>query len=125
MLIKLLIFFTCFACTKLTCEENSNFKKFISQTVSLRPDGKIEIPAHIKHIKLDIGLSYSAPMSQYWLTHENNLLVFGFEPNPAAVASILKGAKKRHPDHGEPLETKLIGKNFFLIPCALGRSKIL
>ena len=86
-------------------------------------DEKIEVPQHIKHIKLDIGLSYNAPMSQYWLTHENDdLLVFGFEPNPASIASILQGAIKQHILHGDPLETKFIGKNFFLIPCALGLS---
>jgi FkbM family methyltransferase len=84
--------------------------------------GKIEIPKHIKHIKLDIGLSYSAPMSQYWLTHEKDLLVFGFEPNPESVRSIINGALKIHPTHGTPLDKKFIGTNFFLINCALGQA---
>jgi FkbM family methyltransferase len=88
----------------------------------LRADGKIEIPSHIKHVKLDIGLSYAAPISQYWLTHENDLIVFGFEPNPACITSILQGATKQHPSHGVPLDKKFVGKNFFIIPCALGLS---
>lgn len=86
----------------------------LNNGISLRKsDGKIEIPNHIKHIKLDIGLSYSAPMSQYWLSHEKDLLVFGFEPNPACVESIFKGATKWHPSHGDPLEPRFVNKNFF------------
>jgi FkbM family methyltransferase len=92
-----------------------DLKTMVGEVIPLRRDGKIEIPKHIKHIKLDIGLSYCAPMSRYWLSHENDLLVFGFEPNPASVTSILQGHK-----HG--VEKKDIGKNFFLIPCALGLS---
>ena len=100
-----------------------DLKTIMRGTITFRQsDGKIEIPLHIKHIKLDIGLSYNAPMSQYWLTHEDNLLVFGFEPNPASVTSICQGAIKQHIVHGDPLETKFIGKKFFLIPCALGLS---
>ncbi len=97
-----------------------DLKTLVSQTIPFREDGKIAIPNHIKHVKLDIGLSYSAPMSQYWLTHENDLLVFGFEPNPDAVNSILQGAEKRHPNHGNPLDKRFIGTQFFLIPSALG-----
>jgi Methyltransferase FkbM domain len=101
-----------------------NLKEIVSQSIPLRQDGKIHIPAHIKRVKLDIGLSYSAPMSQYWLTHEDNLLVFGFEPNPASIASILGGnIIRKDPAHGEPLDKKLLGKSFFLIPCALGLAK--
>lgn len=99
-----------------------DLKTMVSHAIPLREDGKINIPSQIKHIKLDIGLSYSAPMSQQWLTHEDDLLVFGFEPNPASVTSILQGATKREKYHGDPLETRFIGKNFFLIPCALGLS---
>jgi hypothetical protein len=101
-----------------SAQTSQDLKTIVSKVIPLRADGKIEIPAHIKHIKLDIGLSYSAPMSQYWLTQEEDLWVFGFEPNPAAVSSILQGAIARH--SGSPLNKKYIGKRFFLIPCALG-----
>ena len=101
----------------------ADLKSLVREVIPLREsDGKIRIPEHIKHVKIDVGLSYSAPMSQYWLSREDNLLVFGFEPNPASVASIYKGAIKQHPSHGEPLNPKFIGDNFFLIPCALGLS---
>lgn len=99
---------------------SQDLRALIGNVIPLREDGKIYIPPNIKHIKLDIGLSYSAPMSQYWLTHEDDLTVFGFEPNPAAIESILNGAIKQNPSHGEPLEKRLIGHSFFLIPCALG-----
>jgi hypothetical protein len=39
-----------------------DLRTFIQDTISLRADGKIAIPSHIKHIKLDIDLSYSAPL---------------------------------------------------------------
>lgn len=99
-----------------------SLKNIVGEIIPMRSDGKIKIPPHIKHIKLDIGLSYNAPMSQYWLSHEDDLLVFGFEPNPACVTSILQGTTKQHESHGDPLQKKFIGKKFFLIPCALGLS---
>ncbi len=102
---------------------SQDLKAIVREVISLREsDGKIKISPHVKHIKLDIGLSYSAPMSQYWLSHEDDLFVFGFEPNPACVTSIFQGAMKRHVSHGDPLKKKFIGKSFFLIPCALGLS---
>lgn len=72
------------------------------------------------HVKIDIGLSYSAPFSQKWLEKEDDVLVIGFEPNPESVSSILSGnIKKQHPDHGEPIRAKYINDRFFLIPVAL------
>lgn len=103
--------------------QETNIQTLIRTVIACRADGKIAIPASIKHIKFDIGLSYSAPMAQHWLLHEDDLLVFGFEPNPACVASILQGATKRDEAHGDPLEKKFIGTQFFLMPCALGLAK--
>jgi hypothetical protein len=95
-------------------------QQFISLHVPIRQDGKIDIPKHIKHVKLDIGLSYSAPMSQNWLSREENLLVFGFEPDLTSVNTIKKGAIKQHVSHGDPLNPIYVGNRFFIIPCALG-----
>ncbi len=89
---------------------NSNLKEILEKIIPFRADGKMEIATSIKHVKLDIGLSYCAPISQYWLKHENDLFVFAFEPNPSSISSILSG---------KYLDKSLIGKNFFLIPCAL------
>jgi FkbM family methyltransferase len=95
-------------------------KLIIDNTKLMIDNGKIVIPKDTKHIKLDIGLSYSAPHSQLWLKKEKDLIVFGFEPHPDCVKSINEGAIKRHESHGETLEIKYINKNFYLIPCALG-----
>lgn len=72
-------------------------------------------------IKIDIGLSYSAPISEVWLSHEPELIVIGFEPNPDSVESILstKEIEKRHFCHGNPIQKKYINERFFLLPCAL------
>lgn len=73
-----------------------------------------------KHVKIDIGLSYSAPCSQSWLSKEEDLLVIGFEPNPECINSILsKNITKRNQSHDEPIENKYINNSFFLIPVAL------
>ena len=78
------------------------------------------IPLNISNIKLDIGLSYSAPQSNDWLSNEPNLFVFGFEPNPESVQNILqKNITKRHPCDGEPLKNEFIETRFRLIPFAL------
>ena len=79
------------------------------------------IPDNIKNIKIDIGLSYNAPQSNNWLSNEENLLVFGFEPNPDSVQNILqKNIVKRHEGHGEPLRNEFINDSKFrLIPFAL------
>jgi FkbM family methyltransferase len=72
------------------------------------------------HVKIDIGLSYSAPFSQNWLEKEDDVLVIGFEPNPDCVSSVLSGdIKKQNPDHGEPIKSEYVNNRFFLIPVAL------
>lgn len=84
-------------------------------------NNKINIPSWVKHIKIDIGLSYNAPQSNVWLKNESELLVFGFEPNPEACSMILSpNNKKLHSCHGDVLEHQFIkdGK-FKLLPIAL------
>jgi FkbM family methyltransferase len=81
---------------------------------------KIKIPDWVKHIKLDIGLSYNAPQSQVWLSKESDLMVFGFEPFEESYKSILSpDNKKLEPFHGDILEHRFVNNQFFLIPVAL------
>ncbi len=40
------------------------------------------IPENCTNVKIDIGLSYCAPISNKWLLKEPNTFVIGFEPNP-------------------------------------------
>lgn len=99
---------------------SNNMEQFLTDNNIVLHDGKIDIPDNIKHVKLDIGLSYNAPHSQLWLSNEDDLLVFGFEPHPDCIKSINKGAVKRHHLHGEPLNPEYINKKCYIIPCALG-----
>lgn len=77
------------------------------------------IPSFIKRIKIDVGLSYSAPQSQVWLNQDKDLFVFGFEPNPESIQSLQSPViQKQQPYHGEPLSQE--NKNrFHLVPVAL------
>ena len=68
---------------------------------------KYTIPSTCSHVKIDVGLSYGANQSSNWLDAENDVMVFGFEPNPEAYECLIKGnIQLRHPAHaaaGEPL----------------------
>ena len=80
------------------------------------------IPEECTRVKLDVGLSYSAPMSEVWLRNNpDDLVVFGFEPNPSCVESISLGnIQKQHHSHGEPLSDHFVKQHrFHLIPVAL------
>lgn len=87
-------------------------------------NNKINIPPWVKHIKIDIGLSYGAPQSNVWLNTESELLVFGFEPNPESCNKILSpNNKKLHTSHGDVLENRFIKSGQFkLLPVALSDS---
>jgi hypothetical protein len=101
-----------------------SFKEILTDARIPFKDGKIEIPAWVQHIKLDIGLSYNAPMTQQWLSTEENLLVFAFEPNPNSLRAIFdKNNKKRGDGHGTPLENRFLNDRAFVIPVALGSTK--
>ena len=82
---------------------------------------KVIIPNNIKKIKLDIGLSYNAPVSQNLLKEENDVFVFGFEPLKESYEGILSGnIVKKSKKHGEPLEKRFLDENrIFLLPFAL------
>jgi len=107
-------------------EKQERFQRFLSSRVPLNPaTGRILIPEHIKHIKIDIGLSYNAPMSRYWLSYEDDLVVFGFEPYIESVRSVrqLATTQGKHWDKVlQPLSKKYLREHFFIIPCALGTS---
>lgn len=73
-------------------------------------NGKIVIPSWAKHIKLDVGLGRHPIYSWNWARTQSDTLIFGFEPNPAALVSIYKNwTSSEHK----------IGERFFPIPVAL------
>ena len=68
------------------------------------------------HIKIDVGLSYSAPQSQVWLEREDDVMVFGFEPNPEAYQCIINGnIQKRQSNHSDPLNKQHIDSGIMKI----------
>jgi len=85
----------------------------------------INIPQNATNVKIDIGLSYNAPQSHIWLENDPNTIVFGFEPNPEAIKSILsENIIKKDSSHGEPLNGKHINTRFFLFPVCLSNVEI-
>lgn len=85
--------------------------------------GVLDIPSHVRRIKLDVGLSICAPHSHLWLQkNPDDLLVFGFEPNPDACAQI-KGEKPYSRLWPHRLPPALVGNKFHLVPCALGKER--
>lgn len=79
-------------------------------------NGLIKIPNWVKRVKIDIGLSDGAPQSAQWLECEDDLLVFGFEPNPNNCSII----KKRGSNWATTINPRKINREFYLIECALG-----
>lgn len=92
-------------------------KDFIKKTLKevLGKDEKIFIPEWVKKVKIDVGTSLSAPNSEMWLSREDNLIVFGFEPNIYNVKTLYDG-QDFWPHH---IKKDRIGYSFFCINCAL------
>jgi len=88
----------------------------------LLQDNKIIIPKKFKRIKIDIGLSHNAPNSKLWLETNQDVIVFGFEPNPKAQ-NILKGLIPREGKFKNILPIEKIGDSFHLIPIALSNEE--
>lgn len=61
--------------------------------------GKLSIPANIKHIKVDVGISINAPNSGIWLNTIPDLMVFAFEPDPASLLRVKSGLNGFVGDH--------------------------
>ena len=78
-------------------------------------NNKIKIPFWAKRVKLDVGTSLNAPNSQKWIDGDNELCVFGFEPNIYNLEILNTGI------HRWPIKLDLdrINKSFFYINCAL------
>jgi len=77
---------------------------------------KINIPSKYTRVKIDVGTSINAPNSEYWLDDENDLCVFGFEPNPFNVEYLKTFPKKIWPVHLNPSR---IDNDFYLLETAL------
>ena len=79
---------------------------------------KLKLPKGSK-IKLDVGLSYSAPNSALWLKNLPNRVVFGFEPNRECIHHIINGLGYPVEPNSLKVNPKDHKNNFYLLPCAL------
>jgi FkbM family methyltransferase len=94
-------------------------KKFLLDS-GIEFDGNfIKIPNWCKRVRIDVGLSSNAPQSQKWLEYSDDLIVFAFEPLLSNINSI----KSESSSWPVKLNSKLINKKIFLIPCALGKKR--
>ena len=91
-------------------------------SVALDSKGYIVLPASVKRLKIDVGLSFNAPNSELWLERIPELAVFGFEPNLRAVSDILSGSRARGSRYVY-LNKDRVGKRWFLFPVALGPTR--
>ena len=89
--------------------------------------GEIVVPRLARRVKLSVGESYSAPNPALWFSKEsdtNELLVFGFEPNPYSCKEILSGEDvcKNSPGCWR-LPNNVINTSYFLTCAAVGSSQ--
>ena len=87
-------------------------------------NNKIELPQHITHINIDIGLSFNAPVSCEWLLRNPNMIVFGFEPNSHNVELLMGLDQNNSPisNSNQYVKTEIqrfINNRFFIFPFAL------
>lgn len=94
--------------------EYLNMQKFLDEK-----SRKLKIPHGISQIKLDVGLSFGAPIAAEWLNKLPDRVVFGFEPNPENVYEILTGINKKRGVKFKYLNPKYINKRFFLYDVAI------
>lgn len=81
---------------------------------------KKQIPDNIKHIRLDVGLSYGAPFSKMWLDRDKDLFIFGFEPNPFCLEILHAGnIQSQHPNHPDSMTDEYLKNSINIIPVAL------
>lgn len=76
-------------------------------------------PAHLKRLRLDVGLAFNAPMSEMWLQEDPELCVVGFEPNEDSLRLMHGGPVPEFPTSGSWMKRERIGTTFFPVPCAL------
>lgn len=85
--------------------------------------GKLSINTkRFKRVRLDVGLAWNAPNSQYWFSKDsgNNLLVFGFEPNPFSLSKIIAGKHTESEYRSyKILESKRVFDSWFPVNAAL------
>jgi FkbM family methyltransferase len=90
---------------------NISQRKLIAKRlgVILDQNGFIHIPEDLTHIKIDVGLSFSAIHAISWLKKDDSLFVIGFEPLVENVQILKKTLEKNHN----------VKERFLIVSCAL------
>jgi len=99
-----------------------------NNNVKFDSNDKIIFDDNIKHVKIDVGLSFDAPHSQNWIdqdiNNENNTFFFGFEPNINWINYIKSPIKNNNFNdfhtYTTPLKYEHLYNKFFIVPIALG-----
>ncbi len=69
--------------------------KLYASSLGAGTDFQLRIPDNIDSLRIDIGLSYTAPNSALWLKENPKLMVFGFEPEARKLDFIFNGKADR------------------------------
>ena len=95
---------------------NINERELLAKRLDLKLDinSFIPIPENLTCIKIDVGLSFTAPHAINWLKENNNLFVIGFEPLIENIDILKKTLEKK--------ENFDIKKRFLIVSCALADS---
>jgi FkbM family methyltransferase len=88
-------------------------------------NGKVYIPVNLTHVKLDIGLAWNAPNTEYWLEREDNLCVFGFEPSTRNHRRFIEENEQTRNEfpNNKVVKAERIHNTFFPIQCALSKGE--
>ena len=60
----------------------------LPNTIKNVDETKLNLPSWCDKIKIDVGTSHNAPISQQWLSENDNVIVFAFEPNSQSIKTI-------------------------------------
>lgn len=94
-----------------------NMQLFLKENGLSFKDGRIDLPLSTKRIFLDIGLSNDAHQSEILARSNYDFVIFAFEPLTQNIEEIAR----ENSSHSIILNAKRIGKEVFLLPCALGK----
>lgn len=105
--------------TKVPDDFSLNLKITKSSNLELN----LPIPAHIKSLRIDIGLSHNAPNSAKWLKDRSDLFVIGIEANRYNAYKLFVNGmwSKNNPDN---IISPYKSENFYIIYCAIDNVSI-
>lgn len=74
--------------------EKNRINEMVKLDLLLDSNGYLSIADNINGIRIDVGLSYSAPNSALWLLSNNDIMVYGFEPDIRSINELKEGNRR-------------------------------